>query len=133
MNSKFEQGSQVFMRLAIGTAFLSAVMDRFGLWGPPGSPNVSWGDWESFLGYSNAINFYAPALLGSFLAIVATVLEVILAVMLMIGFKTRLAALGSGILLTLFGIPMVFAGWTEDEVRGFLGENLLRVYEANWE
>lgn len=24
-------------------------------------------------------------------------------------------------------------GWTEDEIRGFLGENLLRVYAANWE
>jgi microsomal dipeptidase-like Zn-dependent dipeptidase len=24
-------------------------------------------------------------------------------------------------------------GWTQDEVRGFLGENLMRVYEANWE
>lgn len=23
--------------------------------------------------------------------------------------------------------------WTEDEIRGFLGENLLRVYRANWE
>lgn len=24
-------------------------------------------------------------------------------------------------------------GWTDDEIRGFLGENLLRVYKANWE
>jgi membrane dipeptidase len=24
-------------------------------------------------------------------------------------------------------------GWTDDEIRGFLGENLLRVYRANWE
>ena len=24
-------------------------------------------------------------------------------------------------------------GWTEKEIRGFLGENLRRVYEANWE
>ena len=24
-------------------------------------------------------------------------------------------------------------GWTEDEIRGFLGENLLRLYHANWE
>jgi membrane dipeptidase len=23
--------------------------------------------------------------------------------------------------------------WSQDEVRGFLGENLMRVYEANWE
>ena len=23
-------------------------------------------------------------------------------------------------------------GWTEEQIRGFLGENLLRVYEANW-
>jgi membrane dipeptidase len=23
-------------------------------------------------------------------------------------------------------------GWTDDEIRGFLGENLLRVFEANW-
>ncbi len=23
-------------------------------------------------------------------------------------------------------------GWSDDEVRGFLGENLMRVYEANW-
>lgn len=23
-------------------------------------------------------------------------------------------------------------GWTEKEIRGFLGENLLRVYKANW-
>jgi membrane dipeptidase len=24
-------------------------------------------------------------------------------------------------------------GWSDDEIRGFLGENLLRVYEANWQ
>jgi membrane dipeptidase len=24
-------------------------------------------------------------------------------------------------------------GWSEDDVRGFLGENLMRVYEANWQ
>ena len=24
-------------------------------------------------------------------------------------------------------------GWTDDEIRGFLGENILRVYAANWD
>ena len=24
-------------------------------------------------------------------------------------------------------------GWSDDEIRGFLGENLLRLYEANWQ
>jgi microsomal dipeptidase-like Zn-dependent dipeptidase len=23
-------------------------------------------------------------------------------------------------------------GWSDDEIHGFLGDNLLRVYEANW-
>jgi hypothetical protein len=31
----------VYLRLALGTAFLSAVADRVGLWGPPGARN--WG------------------------------------------------------------------------------------------
>ncbi len=24
-------------------------------------------------------------------------------------------------------------GWSDDEVRGFMGANLMRVYEANWQ
>jgi len=32
--------SSVFLRLALGISFLSAVADRFGLWGVYGQPNV---------------------------------------------------------------------------------------------
>jgi hypothetical protein len=28
----------VFLRLALAAGFLSGVADRFGLWGPPGTP-----------------------------------------------------------------------------------------------
>jgi hypothetical protein len=30
----------IFLRLALAAGFLSAVADRFGLWGPPGTPGV---------------------------------------------------------------------------------------------
>ncbi|PHR16988.1 MAG: DoxX family protein [Fluviicola sp.] len=109
LNTKVGHFSQAFLRVAIATAFFSAVMDRFGIWGPPGTENVSWGNWENFLAYSNTINFYASPAIGSFLAIVATILEILFGVLLIIGFKTRQIAFGTGILLTLFGIPMVFA------------------------
>jgi hypothetical protein len=31
------------LRLALGLTFLYSVADRFGVLGPPGSPNISWG------------------------------------------------------------------------------------------
>lgn len=34
---------QLVVRIAVASAFLSAVADRLGYWGPPGSPNASWG------------------------------------------------------------------------------------------
>ena len=106
MNQKY---LQLFVRLSVGTGFLSAVADRFGFWGEPGSPNASWGNWENFVLYSNKINFFVSADMGEFLAIVATVLEVVLALMLIIGYKTRIAAISSGVLLTFFAVAMTIA------------------------
>lgn len=106
MNQKY---LQLFVRLSVGTAFLSAVADRFGLWGKPGSSNTSWGNWENFVTYSNKINFFVPANIGEFLAAFATVLEVILALLLLIGYKTKLAAISSGVLLTTFAIAMTLS------------------------
>jgi len=109
MNTKIGYFSQAFLRIALATAFFSAVMDRFGLWGPPGTVNVSWGNWENFLAYSNSINFYASPTLGLMLAVIATALELVFGTLLLIGFKTKVTAIGTGILLSLFGIPMVVA------------------------
>jgi hypothetical protein len=41
--------STVFLRLALGFSFLSAVADRFGLWGAYGQPHVAWGDFARFV------------------------------------------------------------------------------------
>lgn len=100
---------QLFLRLAVASTFLSAVADRLGLWGAPGSPNVLWGNWENFVLYSNSLNYFVPPAIGGFLAILATGLEVFFALLLLAGFKTRIISFASGILLTLFALSMTMA------------------------
>jgi hypothetical protein len=39
----------VFLRGVLGFSFLSAVADRFGLWGAYGRPHVAWGDFSHFM------------------------------------------------------------------------------------
>ena len=53
--------SSVFLRCALGLGFLSAVADRFGLWGAFGQPNVEWGNFSRFLEYTHSLNWYVPA------------------------------------------------------------------------
>ena len=95
-----------FLRLSLAVAFLSAVADRFGFWGSPGDPNVAWGEWGAFVDYVAVLNPLIPKLLISPLAWVATMLEAGFAIGLIIGWKIRWMALGSGVLLLFFGLAM---------------------------
>ena len=61
MSLRWASFSSVFLRYALGLGFLSAVADRFGLWGPFGQPNVGWGNFSRFLEYTATVNPYAPA------------------------------------------------------------------------
>lgn len=81
--------SSVFLRLALGTAFLSAVADRFGLWGAYGQPNVSWGDYAQFVAYTAKLNWFLPAAVLRAVALIATVAEIIFGLLLILGWKTR--------------------------------------------
>jgi len=93
----------VFLRLALGGAFLSAVADRFGLWRPVGTRDASWGDFAHFMQYTAAqLNPWAPAGLIPTLAWVSTAAELVFGVALVLGLFTRWAALLSGILLLIF-------------------------------
>jgi uncharacterized membrane protein YphA (DoxX/SURF4 family) len=94
--------ASVFLRLALGGGFLSAVADRFGLWGPAGAKNVGWGDFAHFTQYTGQLNPWAPAALIPTLAWVSTGAELVLGVALILGLFTRWAALLSGILLLLY-------------------------------
>jgi uncharacterized membrane protein YphA (DoxX/SURF4 family) len=94
------------LRLSLATAFLSPVGDRLGAWGPHGSPHASWGDWQHFRIYADRLNWYMPAAVRPAAAVLATAGEVIFAIALITGFRLREAAIGSGVLLTIFGISM---------------------------
>lgn len=95
---------KLFLRFAISIGFLSAVADRFGLW----SKEVSaWGNWNSFLEYTQLINPWIPNSIIPTVGIIATTAELIFAIFLIIGFKTELFAKLSGFLLLLFALSMV--------------------------
>ena len=73
------------LRWALGATLLSAVADRFGLWGPPGGPNVSWGDWAHFVAYTAKVNSFLPPAVAQGLGILATAAGLALGVGLLLG------------------------------------------------
>lgn len=101
--------SSVFLRFALGFTFLSAVADRFGLWGAFGEPHVAWGTFARFVVYTGKLNWFLPRPVIPTLAIVATGAEIIFGLLLLLGWRTRITALLSGALLLLFASTMTGA------------------------
>lgn len=99
---------QLFLRLALGIGFILPVMDRFGWLGVPGNPTVGWGNWSIFLDYTNSLMPYLSRPLANIMAIIATAGELIFGVLLIIGYKIRLAAAGSFLLTLMFALSMLF-------------------------
>jgi uncharacterized membrane protein YphA (DoxX/SURF4 family) len=101
--------SSVFLRLALGISFLSAVADRFGLWGVYGQPNVAWGNYARFVDYTAKLNWFLPAAMIPALAVIATAAETLFGLLLVLGWNTRIVALLSAALLTTFALTMTAA------------------------
>jgi uncharacterized membrane protein YphA (DoxX/SURF4 family) len=101
--------SSVFLRLALGISFLSAVADRFGLWGVYGQPNVAWGNYARFVAYTAKLNWFFPTGMIPVLANLSTVAETLFGLLLVLGWKTRTTALLSGVLVTTFALAMTVA------------------------
>jgi len=97
---------KLFLRFVIAMDFLSAVADRFGWWS---QENSVWGNWNSFLEYTQSINPWLPGVAIPWVGVLATVVEIILALFLLIGFKTESAARLSGWLLLIFALAMSFS------------------------
>ena len=92
--------------MALGAAFLSAVADRFGLWGAPGKPGVDWGDFRHFTQYAGMVNSFLPARMIPAVAWAATIAETTFGLSLILGIYKRAAALGSAALLLMFALAM---------------------------
>src|SRR5215813_4694368 len=101
------QYTTVFMRLALGSTFLAAVTDRCGLWGPPGTRNVAWGNFDTFLAYAAQLNPYLPTTWIPAVGWGVTLAEAACGLALIVGFQTRKVAVGSGLLLLAFALGMI--------------------------
>jgi hypothetical protein len=94
------------LRLALAFSFLSAVADRFGLWGQFGAARVAWGDFEHFTAYTARLLWLLPSSLVTPAAIAATGAEIILAGGLLIGWRLHWWAFASAALLLSFALTM---------------------------
>lgn len=97
------------VRVALAAAFLSAVADRLGLWGAPGSAGVAWGDVAHYEAYVAQLNWFLPPALISPVGWIATFAEFVIAFGLLIGWRLRWFALAAAILLTVFATTMCIA------------------------
>ncbi|MBT2621152.1 DoxX family membrane protein [Chryseobacterium sp. ISL-6] len=105
MTNQKVQFSQLFLRVAIAITMLSAVADRFGFWGR----NSAWGNWANFEEYTRKLTFFLPESLSQFSAYTATFFEIAIPLLLLVGYKTKIAAYGAGFLLLIFALSMSIA------------------------
>src|ERR1700684_903544 len=103
--SALERFAVIYARMALGAAFLSAVADRFGLWGKYGA----WGNFSNFEQYTAQVISFMPAFTIPFLAWAATAAELSLGIGLILGLWRRWMALGAAGLLFLFATAMAIS------------------------
>jgi|SRR5271154_130749 putative oxidoreductase len=96
----------LYARLALGASFLSGIADRFGLYS---GRNVGYGNFDGFMQYTARVNSFMPASTIPFLAWAATAAELSLGLALVLGVRLRWVALGSSVLLVLFGTAMAIS------------------------
>jgi putative oxidoreductase len=101
----WERWGILYLRIALGAAFLSGIADRFGLYGS----KVGYGSFDGFMRYTAKVNSFMPTFTIPFLAWAATIAEFGLGVALILGVWLRWVALGSAVLLALFGIAMAIS------------------------
>jgi putative oxidoreductase len=95
----------LYARLTLGSAFLSTVASRFGLW----DGSLDRVHFQRFLKYAAEVNSFLPSAWIPFLAWSATLAETVLGVALVAGIRLRLTAFCASVLLALFGSAMAIS------------------------
>jgi uncharacterized membrane protein YphA (DoxX/SURF4 family) len=99
----------LFLRVALAASFLSAVADRFGIWGAYGQAHVAWGNFARFENYTHVLTPAFPMFASIFFAWAATGAETVLAILLLAGWRIRAIAMLSGLLLLAFAVSMALS------------------------
>jgi len=101
---------QLLLRVALGIGFLTTVSDRLGLL-PADTRNIEWGAWEKFIDYTATLMPFLDRPVVNVMGGIATLFEASIGILLIIGFKTRYAAITSCVLTFIFALSMtVFLG-----------------------
>jgi uncharacterized membrane protein YphA (DoxX/SURF4 family) len=106
INSKLPS---LYLRAAIGSAYLWEVADRLGILGAHGQPHVGWGDWAHFITYAGQVMSFLPSGMVPALAVLATIGEAVFGGLILAGLFTRAAAIGSCLLSLGFAIAMAIS------------------------
>jgi len=93
----------LYARVALAAAFLSGIASRFGLY------KDGYGNFANFMRYTAEVNSFMPAFTIPFLAWAATAAELFFGIALLLGVWPRGIAMGSALLLALFGIAMAIS------------------------
>ncbi|WP_407479965.1 DoxX family membrane protein [Elizabethkingia miricola] len=98
---KVRQDIAVFLlRITLAVGFLSVVSSRLNLWGAQSS------GWSKFVRYTAEVNSFLPYSWIPSLAVLSTLAESSMGILLLLGYRVRRTALCAAILTVLFGIAM---------------------------
>ncbi len=105
MSPRIKAAGLLYARVALGTAFLSAVASRFGLW--DGACDLK--HFAKFLEYAGEVLSFLPRAAIPFFAWTATVCETSLGILLIGGLWLPWTGLASAFLLAMFGTAMAIS------------------------
>jgi putative oxidoreductase len=97
------------LRIFVGIAFVSAVCDRLGFFGGPGTPGVSWGTFGNFIIYTGQVNPFLPKAVIPGLAVIESIIEGILGLGMLFGGALRVTVWMSSALLFVLGFAMTIS------------------------